>query len=148
MEGFFKVNQSGGSYVTAEFYNPTTGETRSECVRDYDYGDCSRDNDELYNMPIDKEVRTLWLAHALLEVAYAQQGGLVDVRVSGIRTGFDDLGFAGILADRAPRHQLVSGPLFALDCLLCGKGHEVLDPVVQCLGNGQHVGDLIVGQQV
>jgi len=61
MEGFFKVDQSGGSYVTAEFYNPTTGETRSECVRDYDYGDCSRDNDELYNMPIDKEVRTLWL---------------------------------------------------------------------------------------
>ena len=45
--------KSGGSYVTAEFYNPTTGETRSECVRDYDYGDCSRDNDELYNMPFN-----------------------------------------------------------------------------------------------
>ena len=49
MEGFFKVKQSGGSYVVAVFYNPYTGETRSECVRDYDYGDCSRDNDELYN---------------------------------------------------------------------------------------------------
>ena len=48
MEGFFKVKQSGGSYVVAVFYNPYTGETRSECVRDYDYGDCSRDNDELY----------------------------------------------------------------------------------------------------
>ena len=61
MEGFFKVKQSGGSYVVAVFYNPYTGETRSECVRDYDYGDCSRDNDELYNMPIDEEVRSLWL---------------------------------------------------------------------------------------
>lgn len=61
MQGFFKVDQRGGSYVVAEFYNPETGETRSECVRDYDYGDCSRDNDELYNMPIDEGVRRIWL---------------------------------------------------------------------------------------
>ena len=50
MQGFFKVDQRGGSYVVAQFYNPDTGETRSECVRDYDYGDCSRDKDDLYDM--------------------------------------------------------------------------------------------------
>lgn len=60
-EGFKKVAQSGGSYVVATFYNVLTGETKTACVRDYDYSDCSRDNDELYNMPIDEEVRRLWL---------------------------------------------------------------------------------------
>ena len=61
MQGFFKVDQRGGSYVVAQFYNPDTGETRSECVRDYDYGDCSRDKDDLYDMPIDESVRRIWL---------------------------------------------------------------------------------------
>ena len=60
-EGFFKVNQSGGSYVVATLYNPTTGEETTKCVRDYDYDDCSRDCDELYYMPIDNDVRRLWL---------------------------------------------------------------------------------------
>lgn len=59
--GFFKVAQSGGSYVTATLYNPTTGEDKIVTVRDYDYADCSRDNDEVYNTPINDEVRRVWL---------------------------------------------------------------------------------------
>ena len=63
LEGFRKVAQSGGSYVVATFFNPETKETDSRCVRDYDYADCSRDNDELYYMPIDEEARRLYLRH-------------------------------------------------------------------------------------
>lgn len=59
--GFYKVAQSGGSYVVATFYNPNTGEERTKRVRDYDYGDGSRDDDELYYMEIDEEVRKIWL---------------------------------------------------------------------------------------
>jgi len=60
-EGFYKVDQSGGCFITAIFYNPETKETISECVRDYDYADCSRDNDELYYMKINEEVRKQYL---------------------------------------------------------------------------------------
>ena len=63
LEGFQKVAQSGGSYVVATFFNPETKETDTRCVRDYDYADCSRDNDELYYMPIDEEARRLYLRH-------------------------------------------------------------------------------------
>ena len=59
-EGFYKVFQSGGSYVTADFFNPTTKEEYSVCVRDYDYFDCSRDNDELYHMEINEDVEKEW----------------------------------------------------------------------------------------
>lgn len=58
---FYKVAEEGGTFVTGEFYNPITGEHRHEVLRDYDYADCSRDNDELYYMPIDEEVRHIWL---------------------------------------------------------------------------------------
>ena len=58
---FYKVSHTGGTYVTGMFFNPVTGEEKSELLRDYDYSDCSRDNDELYYMPIDEEVRTAWL---------------------------------------------------------------------------------------
>lgn len=61
LNGFYKVAQDGGSYVVATFYNPVTNETFTKCVRDYDYADCSRDNDELYYMDIDNEARTKWL---------------------------------------------------------------------------------------
>ena len=54
MDGFFKVAENGGTYVTGVFYNPTTGEVKHELLRDYDYADGSRDNDELYYMPIDE----------------------------------------------------------------------------------------------
>lgn len=61
MDGFFKVAESGGTYVTGVFYNPTTGEIKHALLRDYDYSDGSRDNDELYYMPINEEVRVLYL---------------------------------------------------------------------------------------
>ena len=60
-EGFYKVRQEGGSYVTATLFNPVTGEEKLMCVRDYDYADCSRDNDEVYNMPIDEAARRAWM---------------------------------------------------------------------------------------
>ena len=60
---FSKVGQSGGSYVVAYFVNPITWEYYSKCVRDYDYSDCSRDDDDLYYMPIDEEVAHLWRKH-------------------------------------------------------------------------------------
>ena len=62
-EGFFKVSQTGGSYVVAYFFNPVTKEEYSKCVRDYDYADCSRDDDELYHMEINENVRKQWLHH-------------------------------------------------------------------------------------
>lgn len=60
---FYKVSQSGGSYVTALLYNPVTHETRTACVRDYDYADCSRDNDELYYAPIHEEAAESYRKH-------------------------------------------------------------------------------------
>lgn len=54
-KGFYKISERGGTYVTAVFYNPTTNEIFETCVRDYDYYDGSRDNDELYYMPINDE---------------------------------------------------------------------------------------------
>ena len=64
MEGFYKVAQEGSSYVVATFYNPTTKESQTVRVRDYDYADCSRDNDELYHMPIDNAARHQWLRNS------------------------------------------------------------------------------------
>ena len=60
---FYKVGQEGGSYVVAYFFNPVTKEQDSKCVRDYDYSDGSRDNDELYYMPIDEDARRAWWRH-------------------------------------------------------------------------------------
>ena len=59
--GFYKVNEIGGIFVTGTFYNPKTGESRSEVLRDYDYADCSRDNDSLYHMEIDEAARRAWM---------------------------------------------------------------------------------------
>lgn len=54
--GFAKIGQdTGGTLICATFYNVETKECFSEVVRDYDYSDCSRDNDQLYRMPIDKD---------------------------------------------------------------------------------------------
>ena len=62
-EGFAKVAQSGGTFIVATFFNPETKEEYSCSVRDYEYEDCSRDNDELYYMDIDEEVKNEWLHH-------------------------------------------------------------------------------------
>ena len=61
--GFYKVAQEGGCYIVATFFNPDIKESISCCVRDYDYSGCSRDNDELYYMPINEEVKKQWLHH-------------------------------------------------------------------------------------
>ena len=63
LEGYYKVAQDGGTYIVATFYNPDTKDSFTKCVRDYDYSDCSRDNDELYYMPINEEVRRMYLNH-------------------------------------------------------------------------------------
>lgn len=59
-DGYFKVSESGGSFITAGFYNPVTNDYYSCVVRDYDYADGSRDNDELYYMPINEDARRAW----------------------------------------------------------------------------------------
>lgn len=58
--GFKKVAQSGSIFITAVFFNPETKETYNQCVRDYDYADGSRDDDEAYYMPIDEEAVRAW----------------------------------------------------------------------------------------
>lgn len=59
--GFGKIGQdTSGDFICAAFYNPVTKEHFTECVRDYDYADCSRDNDELYYMSIDTEILRQW----------------------------------------------------------------------------------------
>lgn len=62
-DGFYKVLQVGSSYISATFYNPITHEEYTKCVRDYEYADCSRDNDELYYMPICETAQRLWMHH-------------------------------------------------------------------------------------
>ena len=61
LAGFYKVDQRGGSYVVATFFNPETMETETMCVRDYDYADGRNDRDDLYYMPINEEMRRVWL---------------------------------------------------------------------------------------
>ena len=63
MNGYFKVDQKGASFIVATFFNPDTGDTITETVRDYDYDDRRNDNDELYYMPIDQNARIQWLHH-------------------------------------------------------------------------------------
>lgn len=60
-KGFYKVKQDGGTFVTALFYNPETKESFDAAVRDYDYSDCSRDIDVLYNVRINEDVRRIYL---------------------------------------------------------------------------------------
>ena len=58
MVGWKKIEEKGGSYVTATFWNPTLKETFYNMVQDYDYYgfDIKNQNVEyLYNMPIDYE---------------------------------------------------------------------------------------------
>lgn len=77
---FYKVNMSGGSYVVAYFYNPVTHETDSKLARDYDYSDCSRDNDEVYNMPINEEAADHYRKYLnSLEGGHIQVGDVVEV---------------------------------------------------------------------
>jgi hypothetical protein len=60
-KGFYKIAQRGGTYIVATFYNPNTKEIINKCVRDYDYEDCSRDDDELYYMEINEDVKKIFM---------------------------------------------------------------------------------------
>lgn len=68
-KGFYKVKESGGTYVVGTFYNPTTNEEFSVCTRDYDYEDGRRDIDELYYLRINEEAKVAW-KHAYGAVTY------------------------------------------------------------------------------
>lgn len=91
---FYKVEQSGGTFVTGTFFNPVTKEEKREVLRDYDYADCSRDNDELYFLPIDKEVQKVWMHHHGQIVA----GDTVEV-VKGRKL---PIGYKGIVKEIKP----------------------------------------------
>ena len=59
---FYKVTPNdGGTFITATFFNPITGEEKTECIRDYEYSDCRRDNDELYFMSVNEDARRIWM---------------------------------------------------------------------------------------
>lgn len=58
--GFYKVSESGGTFVTVVYFNPETNEDDSLVARDYDYADKSRDNDSIYYAPINEELRREW----------------------------------------------------------------------------------------
>lgn len=60
---FYKVAQSGGSFVVAILFDPETKEVKDVVARDYDYSDCSRDNDEVYYMPINEDARRAYLRY-------------------------------------------------------------------------------------
>ena len=79
MRSIKSLGEAGGTYVTALFWNPDTKETKSVCVRDYDYADCSRDNDELYHMAINEEMRKSYYAYVAHSVGRAVEGDLVEV---------------------------------------------------------------------
>ena len=77
---FYKVNMTGGSFVVALFYNPVTHETKTKVARDYDYSDCSRDNDEVYYMPINQEALTAYRKYlSSQDGGYVEAGDIVEV---------------------------------------------------------------------
>lgn len=86
---FYKVSHTGGTYVIGTFFNPFTNETKVEVLRDYDYSDCSRDNDELYYMDINDEARTAYIHH---------KGGIVvGDKVKVVKGRTIEKGFVGVV---------------------------------------------------
>ena len=75
LQGFYKVGENGGTFVTGRFFNPVTLEAGTKRLRDYDYSDGSRDNDSLYYMPINHEVEKIF-AHLR---GWVFKGDLVEV---------------------------------------------------------------------
>lgn len=59
--GYYKVELTGGSLISAIFFNPATKEIKHIIVRDYDYEKDVKDNDELYFLPIDESARREYL---------------------------------------------------------------------------------------
>ena len=57
-DGWRKIGEDGGTYVTATLFNTRTGETVSICVRDYE--DSRKDDDYWYHTSIDNDARREW----------------------------------------------------------------------------------------
>ena len=77
---FYKVDMTGGTLVVARFYNPVTHETKSEVARDYDYSDCSRDNDAVYDMAINREARDAYRKYlSAKDGGHVEAGDVVEV---------------------------------------------------------------------
>ena len=91
-EGWKKIGQEGGTYIIATFWREDTDETISTCVRDYDYADCSRDNNELYYMDIDTEA---WDRYARKHMNGIFKGDIVE-----IYKGRKSLGTRGKVVDK------------------------------------------------
>ena len=87
--GFFKVEQSGGSFITATFFNPETKEEFSQCVADAD--EPRRDDWELYKMDIDKDAKRAWKRHhgvlQVGDVVEVFKGRKVPIGTKGIIKG-------------------------------------------------------------
>lgn len=60
LDGFFKVAEENGSCAYAGFWNPETDDFEWKLVKDHT-SDVFYRNDELYNLPVDEEVRRDWL---------------------------------------------------------------------------------------
>ena len=58
---WYKVAQSGNTFITATLFNPVTLESRNEIARDYD--EPRNDNDEIYYMPINEDALRAWRSH-------------------------------------------------------------------------------------
>lgn len=104
LTGFHKIHQFGGSLIVAVFWNPETNEEHRFVVRDYDYGDSSRDRDELYNMPIDQEYRRKYLrARKVIQpgdLVEVYKGRKVPIGTRGIVTSMRDVcnKYGGVMA--------------------------------------------------
>lgn len=93
-DGWRKVAERGGSYVVAVLFNIVTGESDSVCVRDYDYADCSHDNDYWYDMAIDKDALR----------AYQKANGIISVgdTVKVVKGRKIPIGYSGVVVNIRP----------------------------------------------
>ena len=70
LEGYRKIAQTSGSFITVKMFNPQTGDIKHINVRDYDYQNIyeglssseytPEEKDELYYMDIDEKALSDW----------------------------------------------------------------------------------------
>lgn len=64
INGFYKVQTNGGTYVTATFYNPTTNEEFNKTIYDYDDDRVAMYAGDYYNLPLledNNPIKIQWL---------------------------------------------------------------------------------------
>lgn len=61
VKDFYKVAENGRTYVSAIFFNPITKEEFSSTIYDYEDIRVQISAGELYSMPINEEIRKMWL---------------------------------------------------------------------------------------